>query len=145
MTPSTIKQLDEWMTCNCYNESYGIGNRNIHEGYGLDVIDGSYIWYYTERGKKEQIRYFQMEKEAVDFAFKTITQDRSANRHLVGFINNKAVEEELLTELHNRNIGFWKDEIPFGGLQDKRTRIFVFGCDITKVMDLKEQFCAGFP
>lgn len=141
MNPTTIKQLDEWMTLHCYNDSYGIGNRNIHEGYGLDTVGSLYVWYYTERGHKDNIRFFQTEEAAVDFAFKTITQDQSANRHLVGFIMNKSVEEEeLVTALQNRNIHFWKDEIPFVSAQDKRTRIFVFGCDITKVLDLQEKY-----
>ncbi len=53
MEPLTVKQLDEWMTENCYNDSYAIGNRSIHEGYGLDKVDRQYVWYYTERGERQ--------------------------------------------------------------------------------------------
>ena len=136
----TIEQLDEWMTDNCFNDSYGIGNRNIHEGYGLDTSGTLYVWYYTERGQRQQLNYFQTEKEAVDFAFKTITADKSANRHMIGFIKDRTKEMELLTELRNRNIKYWKDEIPYGGPNDIRVRIFVFGCDIKRVSDLQQQF-----
>jgi hypothetical protein len=136
----TIKQLDEWMTDHCFNDSYGIADRNIHEGYGLDTSGALYAWYYTERGQRQYLNYFQTEKEAVDFAFKKITADKSANRHMVGFTKNKTEEAALLTELNNRNIVFWKDDIPYGGPNDRRVRIFVFGCDIKKVLDLQQQF-----
>ncbi|MEO6734560.1 MAG: hypothetical protein ABIN01_25290 [Ferruginibacter sp.] len=128
------------MTANCYNESYGIGNRNIHEGYGLSTSGSLWVWYYTERGIKQNLTYFQTEKEAVEFAFKTITADDSAKRHLVGFIKEKLKVEELLAELQNRKIHFYKDEIPYGGLVDRRIRVFVFGCDINRVSDLQQQF-----
>ncbi len=136
----TIKQLDEWMTANCYNDGYAIGSRIIHEGYGLATLGSGYTWYYTERGERRNENYFQTEEEAVDFAFKTITADKFANRHMIGFIKDKVLESELLVELDRRHITFWKDEIPYGGLHDKRTRVFVFGCDIQNVLDLQEKY-----
>jgi hypothetical protein len=53
------------------------------------------------------------------------------------------VEEELLAELQRRGIGYTKDHIPYGGINDPRTRIFVYGCDIRKVLDLQEKFGLG--
>ncbi|WP_020607343.1 hypothetical protein [Spirosoma spitsbergense] len=35
MEPSTIQELDDWMTAHCYPDSYAISERIIHEGYGL--------------------------------------------------------------------------------------------------------------
>jgi len=134
---STINELDEWMTMHCFNDSYGIGDRNIHEGCGLDTFGSLYVWYYTERGERKNLSYFQTEKEAVEFAFKEITADKNANRHLVGFLKDTTTELELLAGLKNRDIKFWKDEIPYD-LSGKRTRVFVFGCDIKKVLDLKD-------
>lgn len=136
----TVNQLDEWMTQNCYSDTYAIGNRIIHEGYGLDKTGNQYVWYYTERGERQNIDFFQTEQEAVDFAFKTITADKFANRHLVGFINDKVLETELLAELDKRNVAFWKDDIPYVGLTDRRTRVFVFGCDIERVLDLQTKY-----
>lgn len=140
MNPSTIKQLDEWMNVHCYNDSYGIGTRNIHEGYGVAVSGDQYIWYYTERGNRQHIQYFQTEQAAVEFALAAMINDKSANRHMVGFLANKSQVEELLTELQYRKIEFWKDEIPYGGPGNKRTRVFVFGCDIIKVADLQKRY-----
>ncbi|WP_018619527.1 hypothetical protein [Spirosoma luteum] len=140
MEPSTIQELDEWMTAHCYPDSYAIGSRNIHEGYGLSTEENGYAWFYTERGKQYTIQHFETESQAVAFAFGKITSDKTANRHLIGFLNDNALEQELLTELKTREIAWWKDEIPYGGLHDKRSRIFVFGCDIRRVPDLLEKY-----
>jgi hypothetical protein len=136
----TIQQLDEWMTAHCYNDSYAIGARNIHEGYGLELSGGLYVWYYTERGVRSPLAYFETEAEAVAHAFKAISADSTANRHLIGLIKEKAREDALLAELERRNIKFFKDVIPYGGLNDPRTRVFVFGCDINAVLDLREEY-----
>jgi hypothetical protein len=137
---TTIKQLDEWMTENCYPETYAIGNRNIYEGCGLDTFGSLYVWYYTERGERQNLNYFQTEKEAVEFAFKKITADKFAKSHMVGFINDKQSGLDLETELRKRNIDFWKDEIPYYGLAKPTTRVFVLGCDIKKVLDLQTKY-----
>lgn len=136
----TINQLNEWMTTNCYNDSYAIGNRSIDEGCGLDQFGSLYVWYYTGRGERQNLNYFQTEKEAVQFAFKEITTDKNANKHLVGFLKVKTDEIALLSELRNRNVEFYKDEIPYGGLLDIRIRVFVFGCAIKKVLDLRDKY-----
>lgn len=140
MNPVTIKQLEDWLTAHCYNGSYAIGSHAIHEGYGLGTDGNIYFWYYTERGERRNLTYFQTEQEAVGFAFKTIRADKSANRHLVGILNDQTLETELLTELDTRRIVYWKDVIPYGGLHDRRSRIFVFGCDVKKVLDLQEKY-----
>ena len=137
---TTIKQLDEWMTENCYAETYAIGNRNIHEGCGLDTFGSLYVWYYTERGERQNLNYFQTEKEAVEFAFKKINADKFAKSHMVGFINDTQSGLDLENELRHRKIDFWKDEIPYYGLARLTTRIFVLGCDIKKVLDLQNKY-----
>ena len=141
MEPTTLQQLDEWMEQNCYNRnSYAIGEKYfITEGFGLERFDSLIVWYYTERGSKENINYFSNEKEAVEFALKQIKADNTAKSHLIGFLRDKLKEQELLEELSKRKIEFTRDEIPYM-TDDKITRVFVFGCDIKKVLDLKERF-----
>lgn len=136
----TIKELDEWMTSHCYNDTYAIANRQIFEGYGLATSGKLYVWYFTERGKRENLKYFHTEKEAVTYAFNIISSDKFANRHLIGFIKEKSKEQELLVELEKRKIEYWKDEIPYGGKNDPRTRVFVFGCDLYQVLDLQAKY-----
>jgi len=137
---STIKELDQWMEANCYNDGYAIGDRIIHEGCGLEKLGDTFVWFYTERGTKQTLHVFNTEKEAVLFALHEIKLDKSANRHLVGFLKNKSSESELVRELERRNIKCWTDKIPFGGPNDPRYRVFVFGCDIRLVKDLEEQY-----
>ena len=137
---STIEQLNKWLTKNCFAHTYGIGNINILEGYGLDTFGSLYVWYYTERGERENLNYFQTEKEAVDFAFMKITADKFAKSHMIGFINDKQSELDLEIELRKRNVDFWKDEIPYYGLAKLTTRVFVLGCDIKKVLDLQIKY-----
>ena len=140
MNPSTIQELDSWMSERCFPDSYAIGNRIVHEGYGLYRDGNQFVWFYTERGVRKNLHYFQSESEAITYAFAAITSDITANRHMVGFVDGEEEEKALLTELDARAIPFWKDEIPFGGLHDKRSRIFVFGCDICRVSDLREKY-----
>lgn len=134
--PTTVNELGDWMTNKCYNDGYAIGNRIIHEGYGLANTNGKWIWYYTERGHIEALQYFNTENEAAEFAYTAIKNDKTSNRHMIGFVKDKNDEEALALELTKRNIEFFKDQIPYGGINDKRTRFFVFGCDIKNVSDL---------
>jgi len=128
------------MEANCYNDGYAIGDRIIHEGYGLERLGETLVWFYTERGTKQTLHVFNTEKEAVQFALHEIKLDKSANRHLVGFFKSKSSESDLVRELERRNIKYWIDKIPFGGPNDPRHRLFVFGCDIKLVKDLEEQY-----
>lgn len=135
-----MQELDDWMTAHCYPDSYAIGKRIIHEGYGLYRDENQFVWFYTERGVCDNLLTFQTESEAVAYAFNAIIGDKTANRHLVGFVSDKGEEQALLAELDQRGIAYWKDEIPFGGMHDKRSRIFVFGCDIRRLPDLLEKY-----
>ena len=52
--PKTEKELEEWMKANCANfNSYSINGNAIYEGFGIEIIGGTFIWYYTERGQKD--------------------------------------------------------------------------------------------
>lgn len=140
MNLTTIAQLDRWMTENCYNNSYGIGGRIITVGYGLEKSDRGFVWYEIERGQKYSLRYFETEKDAVEFAFEKITSDRNSKLHLVCFVSDKKTEFELLRELKNRNVSYWTDEVSGYSLQDRRYQVFVSGCDINRVMDLRNKY-----
>jgi len=140
MQPATLQELDDWMTAHCYPDSYAIGNRIIHEGYGLFREGSQFVWFYTERGIRENLQCFQTESEAVAYAYAAITSDATANSHLIGFVNDQAEEQALLAELGARGIAYRKDVIPVGGLHDKYSRIFVSGCDIRRVLDLRKKY-----
>lgn len=135
---NTIQELEIWMNDNCYSDSYAIGSRTVYEGFGLKRENDLYIWYFTERGHHDNLKTFNSENEAVDYAFRQIVSDKYANRHLLAMVKSKPESENIIHELKNRKITFETDQIPYGGLSDMRTRIFVFGCDIIKAADLKK-------
>ncbi len=133
MPPTTIQQLEDWMNTHCYNNSYGIGNRSIGEGCGLDTFGSLYVWYSTERGKRQNLQYFRSEEEAVQYAYKIISEDKYARRHLVGWLKSRQEEEALCAALKSRNIKFVKEAVPIN-----ITMILVEGCDVKQVRDLQE-------
>lgn len=134
MIPTTIKELKDYLKKNCFNnELYSIDGNIIYEGFGLEKWGELFIWFYTERGNKENLKYFKSEKEAVEYAFNKITSDKYANSRLVVNTDDSIIRDNILKELNNREVKFWIEEIP---LLDKVFRIFVTGCDVNKVKDL---------
>ena len=134
----TEKELEQWIKDNCYVlGKYGINGKTVYEGYGLDFNDGLYEWYYQgERGEKRALEFFATEKDAVEFAQEKIKADPYANSNFIGMIKDKTEIQSLKSELKRRNVDYWTDEIPYGGINDKRTRFFVRGCYIKMVTDL---------
>ncbi|WP_123796528.1 hypothetical protein [Oceanihabitans sediminis] len=116
--------------------SYSINGNFIYEGCGIENNGGLYQWYYTERGEKRVLEYFATEKDAVQYALKTIKEDEHANRNFIGMYKSDQEVEQILSELIKRGIEYWTDKIPYGGMNDWRTRIFVIGCGIKNAQDL---------
>ena len=141
MTPQTEIELEKWMKDNCFNfNSYSINGNAIYEGFGIDKIGGLFTWYYTERGQKENIKYFDNEKELIEYAYNQIKSDKWARTHCIGFTTDKSKSNELSTRLGEMDIEFMKDEIPYYGPGRPVFRTFVFGCDYLKVSDLRKQY-----
>lgn len=129
--------LQKWLVANCYRmNNYSINGNTIYEGYGLEHSDGIFKWFYTEGGAKRTLEYFKTEKEAVAYALRKIKADGHANRNYIGMYADHQEVEQLLSELKKRKVEFWTDKIPFGGMNDLRTRVFVIGCGIKNVQDL---------
>jgi hypothetical protein len=141
MNISTIKELENWMAENCMTNLITPGNRfETDEGVGLEKYGNLYIWYHSERGEKENLNYFNSEKEAVDFVYEYLRKDKYLNSHLVGSFKDRNLKSELITELINRDIKYWNDEISQWGINNKIMRVFVYRCDIKKVTDLKDKY-----
>lgn len=140
--PSTEKELENWMKENCANfNSYSINCNSIYEGFGIEIVGGNYIWYYTERGNKKTIKTFQTEAKIVEYAYQQIKSDTWAWTHCIGFTSNKTKSEELSNILTSMGINYFKDEIPYYGKDHPVYRIFILGCDIKKTNFLKEKYC----
>ena len=139
MSISTIKELEDWMVENCMNNKITPGNRfETDDGVGLEKYGDLYIWYHSERGEKENLKYFNTEKEAVEFVYEYVRKNKYANSHLVGNFKDQNLKREIIAELKNRNIKYWNDEISY--LSFNLYRFFVYSCDIKKVTDLKEKY-----
>ena len=139
MSISTIKVLEDWMVENCMNNKITPGNRfETDDGVGLEKYGDLYIWYHSERGEKENLKYFNTEKEAVEFVYEYVRKNKYANSHLVGNFKDQNLKREIIAELKNRNIKYWNDEISY--LSFNLYRFFVYRCDIKKVTDLKEKY-----
>lgn len=135
MTPSTIKELKSFMIANCYRlDSYSIDGNIIHEGCGIDKSGELYIWFYTERGNRENLKYFRTEEEIIAYAFDIISNDKYANNHLLAMTPDLRYKEELLDILESRGLRYFFDQVP--GYSGMEFRIFVVGCDINKAQDL---------
>jgi hypothetical protein len=139
--PKTERELKNWMQDNCFNfQGYSIGGNSIYEGFGIENSGGLYIWYYTERGQKEHLKYFQTEEEIINYAYNQINSDKWANSHCIGFTENKAKSKALANLLTQLAIQYEEDEIPYYGLERPIYRTFVFGCDILKTKELKQEY-----
>lgn len=137
--PQTIIELEIWMKENCFNfNTYSINGNRINEGFGIDRSDKMFVWYYTERGQRNNLKYFQSENDIVQFAFNKINGDKWSKTHRVGFSHDKIKIDKLKKELQSHSVEFFEDKIPYYGTTLPIYRIFVFGCDIRKTEHLKE-------
>ena len=141
MNPKTKKELAQWMKDNCYKfDSYSINGNSIYEGYGIGRSGVSFFWYFTERGSRKPLQYFDSEEEVIAHAYKQIKSDKWARSHCIGFTENRAEAMELVRKLQAMNIEYFEDDIPYHGPDRPTYRVFVFGCDVKKVGDLKELY-----
>lgn len=139
--PKTETELENWMKENCFNfNSYSINRNDIYEGYGIDNSGGLYIWYYTERGQKDNLKYFNSEPEVIEYAFNQIKSDKWAKTHCIGFSTDLNKINELKSELQKMKTEFFEDKIPYYGQDRPVYRLFVLGCDIKTTEYLKEKY-----
>lgn len=128
----------------CFNEhTYSIGGKPApFEGFVLNPKGDIFEWYYTERGIINVLKIFTDEKEACQYAFEQMKDDKYARSHLVGFFDRKDFQEKLCRELDARDVEYKVGEMTFDRKNYKYS-VHVFGCDIKKVLDLKEKYEAG--
>ena len=139
--PKTENELESWMKDNCCNfDSYSINGNVIFEGFGIDRFGGLFIWYYIERGEKNNLKYFQSEAEIVEHAYNQIKADKWSKAHCIGFTTNKDEMRQLEDILKETGVEFFQDEIPYYGPERPVYRTFVLGCGINKTKHLKGKF-----
>ncbi len=141
MNITTILELENWMAENCIINTYTPGNRFVtDEGLGLERNGDLFVLYHSERGERHDQKYFKTENEAAEYLHNYLRKDKYANSHLIGCFKDRKLKSELITELINRDIKYWNDEITQWGINNNIMRIFVYRCDVKKVVDLKEKY-----
>lgn len=138
--PISVIELENWMKDNCYNfSSYSINGNFIDEGFSIEKNGDLFLWYYQERGIKRAIKEFQSEKEVVEYGFNKILNDKCAKVHCIGFSKNEKDINDLVSIISGMNIEFFQDKITYDDWKPV-FRVFVFGCDVKKVLFLKEKY-----
>ncbi len=112
----------------------GAGWHRLADGFALDKAGDVYEWFYVERGQKGAVeRVFASEEEACRFAYEALSKDKWARSHMVGMFESERDAAELARALSLEGIYSETDRIPYGGLDDPRFRVFVYGRDVFKI------------
>ncbi|MCB0521324.1 MAG: hypothetical protein H6577_04555 [Lewinellaceae bacterium] len=137
-SPQSVADLAQWMKDHCFNfNHYSIGGNAIHEGYGIEKWGGLYIWYYSEKGRRDNLQYFQSEKDITEYAFGKITADIWARAHCIGLTKNAVKAGELAGILQSMGVEYKQDTIPEAGSEKPLILTYIFGCDVRKTETLK--------
>lgn len=124
----TISDLAHWLRYECVNGSYGIG-QVAYEGFVIKRKGKAWHWCFSERGNSRIIEAFDCEEKIVCFAYDQIRSDPWAWTHCVGFFKKENEAIALKETLQARGLSIYNDKIPYGGTDDPRYRVFVFGRD----------------
>ncbi|QWX84340.1 hypothetical protein H0I23_01410 [Cellulophaga sp. HaHaR_3_176] len=135
----TINDLVNFMNDKCYQKftltSDGT-ELQLNNGFGLKCTKETFEIGYNERGNKQSIEKFKTETEAVVAFYKRIKSNKLLRRHCIGVLKSKESFTELTAILKSNHIRFEQDSILYAE-NDTRYRVFVFGCDVKRIDDLK--------
>lgn len=117
----------------------GPGWGRLGDGFALDKAGVLFEWFYVERGQKGQVeKVCASEEEACQFVYETLSKDKWAQSHMVGMFESEAEAADLSRALSNEGIESETDRIPYGGPNDPRFRVFVYGRDVFKIRNSLE-------
>ena len=132
-----IEELNERLEEEGFNSQFyciGPGWCRLGDGFALDRVGDSFEWFYVERGQRGRAeKVFASEEEACQFVYETLSKDDWARSHMIGMFESAAEAAELAQELSREGIWSKTDRIPYGGPDDPRFRVFVYGRDVFKV------------
>jgi len=132
-TNELAKRLDE-EGFNSLFYTIGPGWRRLGDGFASDKVDDTFEWFYVERGQKGQIeRVFSSEEEACQFVYEALSKDKWARSHMVGMFETESEAAELTRALSREGIQSETDRIQYGGPNDPRFRVFIYGRDVFKI------------
>ena len=135
---TTLKRLRTWMARHGYHHRTIAVGQALVEGHALRHGPYGVEWVYCERGLEQIEQVFQNEAEAAQFGLETLRNSLTAREHLLGFFDAKGPRDALIATLEVRGIAHRHDSIPYGGPDDPRYRVFVWGRDIDRCADLSQ-------
>ncbi|PEN12673.1 hypothetical protein CRI94_14260 [Longibacter salinarum] len=105
--------------------------------FHLEEDGGVFKIFYVERGKKEQLLgAYEDESDACDAFYDLLRKVDHAKAHMVGFFEDVTRADTAATLLEDHAIDYKRDSIPYGGPNDPRHRLFVFGADVIRAEKL---------
>lgn len=137
----TLEELEAWLEEHCYNFDFlSIGRHYGQEGEIFKYEDGWYVHSYSERGSQRVIERFATEKELVSYAYELLLKDKWSKAHIIAFVYDEKKIRKAESQLNERGITFERNDIPNYRKGVTAYRIFVFGRDILKCDDLKNDY-----
>lgn len=137
----TISELEKYLENECYSfQEISIGSHHALEGVVIEKVADCYNFSYSERGKKDIIKSFSLEKDLVCYAMKRLNEDEWFKAHLVAWVWNESEIKEAEKELQDLNIEFRRNDIPNYSKGKRAYRIFVFGKDVLVLNEFKEKY-----
>jgi len=134
-----IDELAERLNEEGFNSQFyciGPGWRRLGDGFALERVGGSFEWFYVERGQRGQAeKVFAAEEEACEFVYEVLSKDKWAQSHMIGMFQSESEAADLVRALSLEGIRSETDRIPYGGSNDPRFRVFVYGRDVFKLKD----------
>lgn len=115
---------------------YSLGERD--PGGAFCLVHENEIWriFYSERGIDDKPLFEgESESDACKFFFEHLTT-RILHAHLVGYFISLENAEALKEKLTLHGIPAHRNDIPYHGWKDPRFRVFVYGKDVFKALDL---------
>ncbi|MBY6155642.1 hypothetical protein KUV47_20670 [Vannielia litorea] len=136
--PQTLAALRDWMVAEGANfGSYALDGRAIGEGHSVRHDGTEWLWGYEARGAWRELARFGSEAELAAHAYAQIAGDAWAWTHPLIMTPDRDEARRVELACRERGEPVFRDSIPYGGPQDLRHRVFVFGRAIERVQDLK--------
>lgn len=140
---NTLKELKKYLDDECCDKIF-IGKdyrKYVDDIFVIWEEDRRYFWAYCERGNFSDVKTFDTEKEAAEYALEMIENDRWIKAHLAAWTWSVKDILDAENELKRMNISFERKDDPyFDKARGTAYRIFVFGKDILKLSDFSKKY-----
>lgn len=137
----TIAQLERYLEEECYSFLFlTIGSHRAPEGIFIEASGDSFVYGFSERGRREVLRSFATEKELAAYALEDLQRDPWNRGHLAAWVWSEAEILAAEEELRQRGIPFRRNDVPNYRPGRRAYRIFVFGRDVLRLGDFPKKY-----